>query len=117
MSRKTKRTPATEALLLEAFRFGCTRRAACAHAGIGHDTLYRWMQADPDFAHLCLCAENAAEADYTKILFNAAQKGDWRAAETWLKRRRKSDWGDNVSLELDTEIAELMARVAGPGQA
>jgi transposase-like protein len=37
---------------------------------------------------------------------------DWRAAESWLKRRRKDEWGDNTSVELDREIAELLAALA-----
>ncbi len=41
--------------------------------------------------------------------------GDWRAAECWLKRRRRDEWGDNVSLasdvDVDKQIEELLAEL------
>lgn len=42
---------------------------------------------------------------------------DWRAAESILKRRFRADWGDNVNVDLDAEIARLMAKLAGQGEA
>ncbi len=41
---------------------------------------------------------------------------DWRAAESWLKRRRRPEWGDNVNIDLDREIADLLAQLATTGQ-
>jgi hypothetical protein len=38
---------------------------------------------------------------------------DWKAAESWLKRRRRQEWGDNVSVDVDKEISELIDRLAG----
>lgn len=45
------------------------------------------------------------------------QEFDWRAAESWLKRRQRADWGENVALDFDAEIARLLAKLAGQGEA
>lgn len=42
---------------------------------------------------------------------------DWRAALEFLKRRRREDWGDHVNVDLDREIAQLLAQLAGGGEA
>jgi len=36
--------------------------------------------------------EEVTETEYT------AEEFDWRAAESWLKRRRKTDWGDSQEI-------------------
>jgi hypothetical protein len=109
--RPSKRTPETEERLFEALRGGCTRRAACAHAGITLQTLLNWEQAaidgDPDyfdFLDQLTRAEDQAEALFTSVILKAAER-DWKAAESWLKRRRRDEWGDNVKQEVSGHLA------------
>lgn len=98
--RKTVWTPAVEQKLLQALREGCTRRAACAYAGIGESTLYDHLSQLPEFSESLTRAEDAAEAGFTLVIQKAAADGDWKAAESWLKRRRRTDWGDKVEQEI-----------------
>ena len=45
-----------------------------------------------------------------------ANEFDWRAAETWLKRRRRDEWGDNLSLSrLSDEDVIALATGGVPG--
>ncbi len=96
LGRKTKRTPSVEGALFLALREGCTRRAACAAAGISHDTLYAWINEFPDFSDAVTRAEYQAEVGFTRVIQKAATEGDWKAAESWLKRRRKDDWSERT---------------------
>ena len=97
--RNSKQTVEVEAKLTEALRDGCTRRAACAYAGISEQTLANWSADSFDFLHSLTRAENPAEAGFTRALANAAREGDWRAAESWLKRRRKDDWSEKTETQ------------------
>lgn len=100
---KSRRTPEVEARLCEALRDGCTYRAACAFAGISESEFYEWKKESVEFAETITRAEHEAEAGFTRVLKQAAQMGDWRAAESWLKRRRRDDWADNVKSEVSGE--------------
>lgn len=139
--RPGKFTPERVKAILEALRAGCTRTAAAAKGEIDLDTLARWCKANTEFCGDCTRAEADAEARFTLVMAQAAsphevretttttnpdgttktvttvrREFDWRAAESWLKRRRRGEWGDNVNIDLDTEIANLLAQVAGAGE-
>ncbi len=119
--RPSKRTPLREQIVLECLRSGMTITASAAKAGIDGTTLSRWREVYPDFAEKCARAEADAEAHFTAALAKAStpheitetitivttsgetstktitrKDFDWRAAESWLKRRRPADWGDNI---------------------
>lgn len=112
--RKTKRTPEVEKRILDALRVGATQKDAAAAAGIGENTLDDWKRADQDFRDAVTRAEGACAARMAARLYQEAAKdeGDWRAAESWLKRRRRSEWGDNVSVDIDREIERVLAQLA-----
>lgn len=93
-----KRTPTVRKRLLLSLKRGTTRTAACAFAGISLATLARWIEEDAEFAEAIACAEGCAEESMAAALFKAG-KADWRAAESWLKRRRRSEWGDSLTAE------------------
>lgn len=97
--RPTKRTPETEAKLLRALRKGNTRRAACAHAGIGESTLNDWVNEFPEFSAACTRAENESEFGFVDVIQECANNGDWKAAAWWLERRRKAEY--SVKQEID----------------
>jgi hypothetical protein len=142
MPRPVKYTPARVNAILEGLRVGMTRTAAASRGEVDRHTLTVWMKRYPPFSADVLRAEAEAEARFTSTLAQAAaphdvvettlitkpdgsterrtitrREFDWRAAESWLKRRRREEWGDNVAVDLDREIAELLAQVAGTGEA
>lgn len=95
----TKRTKEALADVLKALGEGCTYRAAAAAAGISEDTITRWCHDDAEVAAAVIRAENECEARMTAYLTGAAPT-DWRASESWLKRRRKQDYGDATTMML-----------------
>lgn len=115
--RKTKRTPELEEKIFEQLQLGCTRRAACAVAGISEETFYCWMREIPEFSELVVAAENQAEAGFTNVIQKAAAAGDWRAAESWLKRRRRDDYGDSVDIKKvdDDTLIRLLEKTVDSG--
>ena len=99
LGRPTKQTDATCEKILKALRGGCTLKAACGYAGISENTLSRMKETFADFGDRIACAEAEAERTAADRLFRAGAR-DWRAAESWLKRRRSADWGDKQTTEL-----------------
>lgn len=85
--------------ICEALRNGSTRRAAALSVGVSEDTLARWLENFADFAESIARAEAECEAAMAGVIASAATEGDWRAAECWLKRRRKADWSEKQELE------------------
>jgi glucose-6-phosphate dehydrogenase assembly protein OpcA len=118
MARRTKKTPTREEVLFEALRQGNTRTCAAALAGIDHATFYRWIADDATFRDNVTRAEAEAEMMMVESLKEGAVASrDWRAAESWLKRRRREDWGDSIDVRKlsDEQIVTLLERVADPG--
>lgn len=105
MGRPTKYTPEIEKKICDALADGCTRKAAYGCAGISQPTFLEWLEKYPDFFNSITRAEADAEARFTKAIYKAATSynSDWRAAESWLKRRRRDEWGDNLSLAKDSD--------------
>jgi TPP-dependent trihydroxycyclohexane-1,2-dione (THcHDO) dehydratase len=124
MARPSKYTPARRAVVLRALKAGNTRTAAAAVAGVDGETVARWIERYADFSAAVTRAEDQAEAMYLAVLKKEAtgypvvertetidaegvatiktvrkRLHDWRAAESWLKRRRRDEWGDNVQAE------------------
>ena len=93
MTRPSKATEALIETLLVALRTGCTREAACDHAGIVRTTLYRWVESKPGLRARVEKAEADAEVRFTAQVARAAGDDDWRAAAWWLERRRPKSYG------------------------
>jgi hypothetical protein len=97
--------------LCSALEAGNTYENACAMAGIGRTTFYRWMNEAKncpldhqlwDFRNTvkkaCAVAENRSV-----VLIQKAAAHDWRAAAWWLERRNPEEYGRRKVIELDTE--------------
>jgi hypothetical protein len=93
----TKFTPASREKFLSALKAGMTRNGAAGIIGVHVCQIARWCAKDANFANDCAIAEQEAEARMTAAIVKAAPK-DWRAAESWLKRRRPEEWGDRLTL-------------------
>jgi hypothetical protein len=105
--RPTKYTAVISDVICESLRSGTTRTGAVAAANIAYDTFGEWMEHKPDFRYAVLRAEAEAENEMVKVLRSAAPD-DWRAAESWLKRRRRDDWGDTVKSEISGPSGEAI---------
>lgn len=85
-------------LLLHYLKLGNTRRADCTAAGLHPATFYRWLKKKARFCDAVTRAEAIPEVGHVAVIANAAIKGDWRASLEWLKRRRRTEWGDTIDV-------------------
>ena len=96
--------------IIENLRIGATRTAAVGAAGISRETFYVWLKENLTFSDAVTQAEAQAEIGHTLALAKASAS-DWRASESWLKRRRRADWGDNIAVGADKEAARILAEL------
>ena len=106
MGRPTKYTPDTVKKITDALKIGATRKASSGAAGIDQVTFCRWMNDNVNFASVVMRAEHEAELKYTARIAREANAvdGDWRAAESWLKRRRREEWTEKVDTEVTGKV-------------
>ncbi len=116
MARPTKYDDDRADRIINALRMGATRRAASSAGPVHYETMLNWMGRYSSFSDKVEDAENAAELRFTLVLTKAANDGDAASAEKWLKRRRREDWGDNVTIDIDKAIADTLALLAGTGE-
>jgi hypothetical protein len=100
--------------ILQALKAGNTRRAAAGYAGIHWDTFYAWLADDPTFSDAVYQAEANPEVICATSIVKAAQKGDWRAGDKWLSKRRRDEWGDEINVRLLSN--EQLRALAGAGE-
>lgn len=101
--------------ILAALKAGNTRRAAAAYAGVHWETFYRWLE-DATFSDAVYEAEAAPEVLCASTIVNAARKGDWRAGNSWLEKRRRDEWGDEINIRvLSNEQLLALAGASSPG--
>ena len=106
MARPSKLTPEAKASIVEAILHGCTYKDSAEAAGISYDTFNEWMKAGEEakkgaffeFSEAVKAANAQCAVNFTRVIQTAAAKGDARYALEWLKRRRRSEWGDNVDV-------------------
>jgi hypothetical protein len=129
--RPTDLTPETQGRIIEALRAGNYIDVACAYAGIGTSTYYRWMQRalDPDapdiyreFREAVQRARAEAEIRNVGLIQRAASDGTWQAAAWFLERSHPRKWGrhdrhevtgpDGGPLEVAVDAESLEARLA-----
>jgi transposase-like protein len=130
MGRPTKCTPEVVELVCEALSFGVSWEAAAAHAGVGVSTVHKWLaQAADDvdggqyreFLERTTSARDAAEVRMARIVVQAAEDGDAKAAQWWLERRRSDSWSSKQTVTVDAPdpsrgIAALLGKLAEPGE-
>lgn len=102
--------------LLEGLRFGMTRRAAAAYAGMSRTSFYRMLDTDKGTLGAAIeKAEGEAEAAYTKLVANAAaEPKNWTAAAWWLERRHPDNFGRKDRVEVKVDLRTIAEKVA-PG--
>ena len=87
----SKKSPERMSAILAALRTGNTRRASANFAEIHVDTLYAWMEQDPQFSDDVLKAEADAEVRFLEKIQSASET-TWQASAWWLERRRADDY-------------------------
>ncbi|BCM88740.1 hypothetical protein IAD21_00582 [Abditibacteriota bacterium] len=125
MARPKKFSQIGMSAIITALKNGTTRKDAAKAAGVSYETLRAWVeqgQREPEgeFSAFSVAVERSEAECANKMaraICDAAKEGDWRAAESWLKRRRRDEWGDNVRVDVDDEITNLMAQLAAKRQA
>ena len=115
MARPSKLTPETHAVIVESILHGATYKDAAEAAGVNYDTFNEWMRAGTDgkagkfseFFGAIRKAEAQCRLNMTRVIQSAAAKGDWKAAEAYLRRRDRVNWGDNVDVTSGGEAITL----------
>lgn len=99
---------------LTALKLGMTRRAAAAKAGFSKSTLYRMLDLDDGtLLDLIEKAEGEAEATFSALVAQAAERpGNWQAAAWWLERRKNDDYGRRDRVDLSIDVRKEAERLA-----
>ena len=106
MARPSKFTPEVTEIIIKALQIGATYKDAAEAAGVDYDTYNNWIQEGKtaksgkffEFFGAVRKSEAQARLNYLSTIAQAAAKGDWKAAEAFLKRRDRANWGDVVDV-------------------
>lgn len=103
--RKTKATPKTIKIILDAISQGLTQRDASVLAGISEDTLSLWKKKDSDFSEQMRQKEIEYKLSLVQSIKEAGKKS-WQA-NAWLLERK---WKDEFSpkSKLDLQVNETL---------
>lgn len=95
---KTKATPKTIKIILDAIGSGATQRDASALAGISEDTLSLWKKDDSDFSEQMRQKEIECKMVHVKIVQEAGKKS-WQASAWWLERKYPQEFANRPRIE------------------
>ena len=113
MARPSKLTKATQELICEAIESGATYNDASAIAGITYSTFNDWMKQGREatktnkfskFSEAVALSNAKVRISMAAVIRDEAKKGDWRAAESFLKRRDPENWGDKQAVDLNADV-------------
>jgi hypothetical protein len=100
VARPTKLTPEVRERVADAIGLGAYAEQAARAAGISPSTYYDWLRRgeageEPfsEFSETIRVREAQAEVDAIRVIRQAADGGDWRAAGHYLERRHPERWG------------------------
>lgn len=120
VGRKTKLTPETQQLIIQALSVGATHRIACEYAGIHQDTFYLWLQKGAEgkppyseFSEAVTRTQGRAAVGWLAKI-EAAGAEDWRALAFKLERRYPDEYGKQL---LGVEHSGVMGVVQLPSKA
>lgn len=121
VGRPSRYSEAVAQAIFDKLSKGVTRTAAAEAAGISREAFYDWTREYDTFLDGVLKAEAEAEAVYTQSIYDAAVgegvNKDWRAGETWLKRRRRADYGDTLDIrKVDAETLLALLQLQRQGE-
>jgi hypothetical protein len=104
MARPSKLNSETQDAIIKALSIGATYKDAAEAAGVWYTTFLDWMKQGEEaksgkfyeFYELVKRTEAQTRNNFVAVIARAANTGDWRAAEAYLKRRDRANWGDSV---------------------
>lgn len=105
---KTKASPATLAIILNAVSEGLTQREASTLAGISEDTLSLWKQ-DSDFSEQIRQKQIENKRRHINVI-NKASERDWKASAWWLERKCKEEF--SLHNKLDIGVNESLEKMS-----
>ena len=96
MATRGNRTPERQAAILECLEKGMGQAQAAMANGISYDAFLRWRKDDETFDRLCSQARHALLGEMQEVIPQAARRGDWKAAESYLKTapETREDWAN-----------------------
>jgi hypothetical protein len=109
--RPVRWTPATIRRLLRTIGRGVPFRHACAALGVSISRFCELRNEDPAFHAKVDSAVSRAVDKRLRVIQNAANGGDWRAAEAWLRLVLPAEYG-RQRLELSGVDGGPLAQVA-----
>ena len=106
MARPSKLTEETAQIITDAILHGASYKDAAESAGVEYNTFNEWRKRGADaksgkfkeFNEAVEVANAQCAVNMVRVIQSAAAKGDWKAAESWLKRRRRDEWGDGLDV-------------------
>lgn len=98
---KTKATPKTIKIILNAISEGLTQREASILAGISEDTLSLWKRKDSDFSEQIRQKEIECKLFHIQNIKRASEKS-WQASAWWLERKYKEEFSLKSKLDIQT---------------
>ena len=108
MARPTKYSAARAEAICAHLRSGATRTASVAAVRVSYDAFRRWQKSNAEFASAVMQAEAECSIMMTKVIWDAAMSGEWRASLWWLERRRPQEWGRYASTSIDDAEVRLL---------
>ena len=120
MARPSKFTSEVTETIIKALQIGATYKDAAEAAGVDYDTYNEWIKAGKaaksgrfyEFSEAVRKSEAQARLNYLSTIAQAAAKGDWKAAEAFLKRRDRANWGDVVDVTSGGQAITLVVKYA-----
>ena len=83
-----KRSPENAAKILDYLEQGFSQNVAAAKVGISPSTLSAWLKDDPELGELARVSRIKGHAADERIIMEARDRGDWKAALTRLERSK-----------------------------
>lgn len=109
--RPTVMTEETVKKLDEGFSMGFTDEEACFYANISKQTLYNYIEKNPDYLYRKEALKNNPKLLAKRNIFNALEKGTRIEDSKWYLERRDKDFkpksdftSDNKPLILPSEV-------------
>lgn len=100
-------TKATVLKLEHAFRDGFSIEMACHLSGISRSTYYAHINDDLEFSNKMELAQQWVTQRAKKVLIQAIDKDDLKAAQWWLERKAKADFNTQPPPQQREYISKL----------
>lgn len=108
IKRKTKATPRTLKIILDAIAEGLSQREASALAGISEDTLSLWKK-DSEFSEQIRQKQIECKLGHIRNIKKASEKS-WQASAWWLERKYKEEF--SLKTKMDLEVNESLNQLS-----